>query len=531
MNKLLSCPDLIQSTCPARESARLISNGSPKPESAYPGVGYEQYPQQRTLREQGNTHCVGDEAQVVTTQGQDDQNKQELDEEISRLTKRIDFLAGMVYTPKRNTPTVQFKPRQLFENNEQVEFDFTARLNSEAERCNMEYPQENGRKPALRENINLYNVPHNRALYNRNKSRDSRVPRREIPVAQQIELPKRRVSSPSPEYRHREFMQRDMSRSPIQWDDIPRESRRAMRKPPTFSGKDNESWHDWLLNFERIARNARLFDDDVLAMRFGECITGVALSFYNRMTIEEQSSWELTKALFNSRFGIDGNATKGRAELANLFLREGESAVAYKQRFVEAWEKVYPTHGSRTNRCDEIMVDKFLDTINDREACMFIGQKNPQSVDNACEALHSYLIGKARAGRQSICVVANNKQITQKSNTEIDSLKTELSQLKEAIEKLANRNNQNKNNGQNNKNKRPFTQNRWRSPPNYVKEMYKLPELKERKGCWFCGDDKPPRHSIHNCPKRIEQEIKHPGSTVRKTTQVANTAQTEEQLN
>jgi hypothetical protein len=72
-------------------------------------------------------------------------------------------------------------------------------------------------------------------------------------------------------------------------------------------------------------------------MRFSECLSGVALSFYNRMTIKEQESWQLTKALFNSRFGVEVYASQGRSLLNSLRIKERQSDVAYKQRFVEAW--------------------------------------------------------------------------------------------------------------------------------------------------------------------------------------------------
>jgi hypothetical protein len=63
-----------------------------------------------------------------------------------------------------------------------------------------------------------------------------------------------------------------------------------MRKLNNFSGNKIESWQDWLMSFERTTCNAGLFDDEILAMRFSECLSGVALSFYNRMTIKEQES-------------------------------------------------------------------------------------------------------------------------------------------------------------------------------------------------------------------------------------------------
>jgi hypothetical protein len=103
-----------------------------------------------------------------------------------------------------------------------------------------------------------------------------------------------------------------------------------MRKMVYFSGKETESWQDWLMSFKRTTRNAGLFGDEILVMRFSECLAGVALSYYNRLTIEEQDSWQLTKALFNYWFENEGYASHGRSQLNYLSINDRESSVAYK---------------------------------------------------------------------------------------------------------------------------------------------------------------------------------------------------------
>jgi hypothetical protein len=84
----------------------------------------------------------------------------------------------------------------------------------------------------------------------------------------------------------------------------------------------------------------------------------------------------LTKVLFNSKFGVEGYASHGSSQLNPLRIKDRESAVAYKQRFVEDWEIAYQSHGGRTNRCDKPMVAKLIEMIQDHETCIFIGQRS-----------------------------------------------------------------------------------------------------------------------------------------------------------
>ena len=460
-------------------------------------------------------------AQVVKHQGQ-----MSVDEEISKITDRLEFLAGMVPSPARDTPTVAFQNKKSRERPEYRGRGHVQDMTSQREARDTSRDSATVRPPrVLRENVNLGNIsqPQQRV-------KDSGVSRQDIPTSCEYRGVGPRGPSLSPKPMKRRLKLEEFpARKDFQWDDMhtgvnPRHI--TMRKVPTFSGRDYESWNDWLLSFERVARNAGLSDDRILAMRFSECISGTALSFYNRMTPQDQDSWQSTKYQFSARFGLEGYATQGRLQLANLSIKEGESATAYKQRFVEAWEKVYPHHGGRTNMRDDLMVDKFLETIQDREACMFIGQQNPITVDQACQALGSWLMGRARVTQQNICVGfrTNSNKDVQKGQSEVansnDALKQELANLKDKLERVmqssrdrsggrrnksGNGNNQNKDNGQR----------RWKSPPSHIRERYVIPANMKREGCWFCGNTAKPFHSIRDCPTRLRQEALTPGSTVR----------------
>jgi hypothetical protein len=75
------------------------------------------------------------------------------------------------------------------------------------------------------------------------------------------------------------------------------------------------------------------------------------------------------------------------------------------------------------------MVDKFIETLQDREACMFIGQQRPKTVDQACEALNSWLMGRDRVSQQNVYAgfkstatqetSANKKSVNEVANPEI----------------------------------------------------------------------------------------------------------------
>jgi hypothetical protein len=428
-----------------------------------------------------------------------------VDDEIDMITKRIEFLRDMVDSPSRNTPTVIINRRGA----SQDEYEDEDVENTTPHQTDMrQVARDTIRQPFRR--IDIANV--------RQKSKDSNIPRSMSPRPyRQGQF--RRIESQSPVRRQ----MRPIKKHIPQWDDTPDRKGCTMRKLNNFSGKEIESWQDWLMSFERTTRNAGLFDDEVLAMRFSECLSGVALSFYNRMTIEEQESWQLTKALFNSRFGVEGYASQGRSALNSLRIKERESAVAYKQRFVEAWERAYPSHGGRTNKCDELMVDKFIETIQDREACMFIGQQRPRTVDQACEALDSWLMGRDRVSQQNVYAgfkstavhetLANKKPMNTPENSEIQRLTSELNELKKSLDRVL----QSQKDRKSRQNQRqPAGQRQWRSPPAHIREKYNLPVNMKRQGCWWCGADSHPRHSIRDCPVRLGQEAQRPGSTYKK---------------
>jgi hypothetical protein len=145
------------------------------------------------------------------------------------------------------------------------------------------------------------------------------------------------------------------------------------------------------------------------------------------------------------------------------------------------------------------MVDKFIETIQDREACMFIGQQRPKTVDQACEALDSWLMGRHRVSQQNVYAgfrntatqetAANKKPLNETVNPEIQRLSGELSDLIKSLDRVLQ--------GQKGRKFRPNQrqnagQRQWRSPPAHIREKYKLPTNMKHEGCWWCGSDTHP---------------------------------------
>ena len=91
------------------------------------------------------------------------------------------------------------------------------------------------------------------------------------------------------------------------------------RRPANFTGEEKESWHDWLLNFERIRRSHMAEDDETtICSIFGDCLSGQALSFFNRLPRRSQYDWEAVKEAFEERFGLEHGSYKHKAALDAL---------------------------------------------------------------------------------------------------------------------------------------------------------------------------------------------------------------------
>jgi hypothetical protein len=85
-------------------------------------------------------------------------------------------------------------------------------------------------------------APRNKAT-SRQQSRDCEQPRRMSPKPMGYRYPMR-LQSQSPIARTKRLNYR----STPQWDDTPDTKRGTMRKLPNFSGKETESWQDWLMS-------------------------------------------------------------------------------------------------------------------------------------------------------------------------------------------------------------------------------------------------------------------------------------------
>ena len=91
--------------------------------------------------------------------------------------------------------------------------------------------------------------------------------------------------------------------------------------------------------------------------------------------------------------------------LNKLTPNEGESAEAYKHRFIRVFDELYPGQPTKTDVRDPRMVDRFLETIKDKDLCFHLGTKDPVTVDQCCRGLWgSYFHSRAKlpTTRQSL---------------------------------------------------------------------------------------------------------------------------------
>ena len=128
-----------------------------------------------------------------------------------------------------------------------------------------------------------------------------------------------------------------------------------------------------------------------MAFKFSECLEGTALNYFNRLGVELQPPWATVKERFNKRFGPSSKEYEARLALNKLTPAEGESAEAYKHRFIRVLDELYPGQPTRTDLRDPRMVDRFLETIKDQELCFHLGTKDPASVDDCCAEMAKYL--------------------------------------------------------------------------------------------------------------------------------------------
>jgi hypothetical protein len=298
-----------------------------------------------------------------------------------------------------------------------------------------------------------------------------------------------------------------------------------------FDGESGD-WKDWCQGFERSMWHAGITEESDVAFRFSECLQGQALSYFNRLSVPEQTRWTDIKAMFDRRFGPEASAYEARRELNGIHPREGEPAEAYKHRFLSAWEKVFTKSLASPTEANEYMVEKFLDSLGDQQLVVFIGNRGPQTLNDCCAAMHTYLRSMARAtipsaavaGAQFNRVAPQKAQQKSDAGSEAEALRREIAELKKRLdersaESASPQTNSNRGRGRGRGGSRGGRSNdseyRRMVLPDYILNYYRLPSTTHRKGCWWCGHNEQPYHNIHRCPVRLKLEQEKPGSTVK----------------
>ena len=83
-------------------------------------------------------------------------------------------------------------------------------------------------------------------------------------------------------------------------------------------------------HFQRKLALVGMRDGFDQAFYFSDSVKDMAPGFFNsNLNEEEQSSWKLCWERFQGRFGAPAENTRGRAKLASIKLKAGESAMAF----------------------------------------------------------------------------------------------------------------------------------------------------------------------------------------------------------
>lgn len=203
--------------------------------------------------------------------------------------------------------------------------------------------------------------------------------------------------------------------------------------------------------------------------------------------------------------------------------------MAFCQRFVEAWEKVYTSRSVSTTSRDPYMVEQFIGAIGDNEAIVYVACQPHDSLDEVCKALQKWLDAHSFAGAKSSTLGKRSRgelhlpempvyTSGEPECIDTEALASQINNLKETAEQVK------ASLAESMKKTSQRTGNFGRNSKNYGKPVEKLPKWagkyklveNPRWGfCWFC-DEQDPDHHIRNCPKRLKQEKQHPGSTFQK---------------
>ena len=305
-----------------------------------------------------------------------------------------------------------------------------------------------------------------------------------------------------------------------------RRVKRRFRRPDPFTGSQSESWNSWMTHFERKLAFSGIRDDYEQAFYFSESVKDVALRFFNsNLTEEEQTSWQLCRERFQARFGAPAENARGRSELATMKLKTGESAMAFCQRFVEAWEKVYTSKRVSVSSRDPYMVEQFISAIGDNQAIVHVACQPHDSLEEVCKALQQWLDANSFAGSQKpgkfsrlenripdMPVYASEER---KENG-ADILASQLKEFKETAELVQKTLSGSGATGVTSKSKPgKQTGDKVTRLPKWA-ASYKLVKCPRWGYCWYCGQ-KEANHTLKTCPKRLKQEKEQPGSSRKQT--------------
>ena len=170
---------------------------------------------------------------------------------------------------------------------------------------------------------------------------------------------------------------------------------KEVRRPTYFSGNEKENWTDWVQTFDRMLHYTGCSEDYEITFRFQECLKDTALTYFNRLTRNRQTSWSVVRKAFNERFGDRSEGERGRSALQQIRLQEKDTASSFCARFEDAWEKAYPSHRIYPYVKDEILVDKFIECVNNREAQLFMARRGPRTYGELKAVFQRFMAGNA----------------------------------------------------------------------------------------------------------------------------------------
>ena len=196
-------------------------------------------------------------------------------------------------------------------------------------------------------------------------------------------------------------------------------------RPRTYDGRT--SWREYRSHFERVCR---LNGWQALRLDYlWVSLEGAALSYIESLPASRTADYNATCQSMEERFGESQLAEVFRSELRGRRRRKGESLPALGQEVRRLVQYAYP--GVGYDALEEIAVERFRESLDDREQRMIIRQSHPRTLEEAVKAATDMESWQVSEGTQA----AKQVRSAQVQGGEFGQIKTLLEQVLAAVKR------------------------------------------------------------------------------------------------